>query len=64
MEATRVISFVVFGLQSSLGLTYGITLRLEQVFWAGIGLLIYAILAVQIRKKAISDPGQKTYGVT
>jgi uncharacterized protein (TIRG00374 family) len=64
MEATRVISFVVFGLQSSLGLTYGITLRLEQIFWAAVGLLIYAILAVQMRKKAIAGPEQKTYGVT
>ncbi|HME44701.1 MAG TPA: flippase-like domain-containing protein [Syntrophorhabdales bacterium] len=64
MEATRVISFVVFGLQASLGLTYGIALRLEQLFWAGVGLLIYAVLAVQMRKKAIANPEQKTYGVT
>jgi hypothetical protein len=64
MEATRVIAFVIFGMQSSLGLTYGITLRLEQIFWAGVGLLIYAVLAVQMRKKAMSDAGQKRYGVT
>ncbi len=64
MEATRVIAFVVFGLQSSLGLAYGVTLRLEQLFWAGVGLLIYAMLAVQMRKKAIPNPEQKGYGVT
>jgi hypothetical protein len=64
MEATRVITFVIFGLQSSLGLTYGITLRLEQLFWAGVGLLIYAILALRMRKKAISDRGQRTCSVT
>jgi hypothetical protein len=51
MEATRVITFVIFGLQSSVGLAYGITLRLEQVFWAGVGLLIYAALVVQMRKR-------------
>ena len=50
MEATRVIAFVIFGLQSSVGLAYGITLRLEQVFWAGVGLLIYTALVVQMRK--------------
>ena len=48
MEATRVLTFVIFGMQSSLGLAYGITLRLEQVFWAGVGLFIYAILALEI----------------
>jgi uncharacterized protein (TIRG00374 family) len=64
MEATRVISFMVFGLQSSLGLTYGITLRLEQIFWAGVGLLIYVILAVKMRKETSSHPDQKTCGAT
>ena len=64
MEATRVIAFVIFGLESSLGLTYGITLRLEQIFWAGVGLLMYAVLAFEMRKKHISDSGQKGYGMT
>ncbi len=59
MEAARVISFVVFGLQASSGLTYGITLRLEQICWAGIGLLIYTILAVQMRTKILLDPQEK-----
>jgi len=64
MEATRVLAFVIFGLESSLGLTYGVTLRLEQIFWAGVGLLIYAVLAFEMRKKTISNSGQKGYGVT
>ncbi len=64
MEATRVLAFLIFGLQSSLGLAYGITLRLEQIFWAGVGLLIYAVLAFEMRKKTISNSGQKGYGVT
>ena len=50
MEATRVISFKIFGLPATLGLTYGITLRLEQLFWAGVGLLIYGVLLFQMRK--------------
>jgi hypothetical protein len=52
MEATRVLTFVIFGLQSSLGLAYGVTLRLEQLFWAGVGLLMYAMLAVQMRRRS------------
>ncbi len=41
LEATRVVAFGALGFHSALGLTYGITLRLEQTFWAAIGLLIY-----------------------
>jgi uncharacterized protein (TIRG00374 family) len=52
MEATRVLTFVIFGLQSSLGLAYGVTLRLEQLFWAGVGLLMYAMLAAQMRRRS------------
>jgi hypothetical protein len=43
LEATRVIAFKLVGFQSDLGLTYGIALRLEQIFWAGVGLFIYAV---------------------
>jgi uncharacterized protein (TIRG00374 family) len=50
MEATRVITFRVLGFYSALGLTYGIALRIEQVFWAGVGLLIYATLVTERRR--------------
>ncbi len=40
-EATRVIAFNALGFQSVMGLAYGIMLRLEQIFWAGVGLLNY-----------------------
>ena len=43
-EGSRVIAFKALGFNSALGLTYGIALRLEQVFWAGAGLLIYVVL--------------------
>jgi len=47
LEATRVIAFRALGFHSALGLTYGITLRLEQIFWAGIGLLLYTTLLAE-----------------
>ncbi len=47
LEATRVLAFKALGFPSALGLTFGIALRLEQIFWAGIGLLIYATLLVK-----------------
>lgn len=47
LEATRVLAFSALGFPSALGLTFGIALRLEQVFWAGVGLLIYATLLVK-----------------
>lgn len=41
IEAGRILVFKVMGFDSSLGLTFGLTLRAEQLFWAGVGLLIY-----------------------
>lgn len=49
-EGTRVIAFKALGFSLTLGLTYGILLRLEQIFWAGIGLFIYAILLAEKRE--------------
>jgi hypothetical protein len=47
MEATRIITFRALGFHSALGLTYGIMVRLRQIFWAGVGLLIYATLLIE-----------------
>ncbi len=41
IEAGRVLVFKVMGFGSSLGLTFGLALRIEQLFWAVVGLLIY-----------------------
>lgn len=41
-EATRVIALKAVGFDLVMGLTYGVTLRLEQIFWAAVGLLCYA----------------------
>lgn len=54
LEATRIISFRIVGLYSALGLTYGIMLRIEQLFWAGVGLMFYAILVLRSREQATS----------
>jgi len=53
-EGSRVIAFKALGFNLALGLTYGIALRLEQIFWAGAGLLIYVALLAQ-KGAAISD---------
>lgn len=50
-EGTRVLAFKALGFSFGLGLTYGIALRLEQIFWAGVGLLIYAALLAEKRER-------------
>ena len=47
IEATRIFAFRLLGFDSALGLTFGIALRLEQVFWAVAGLLIYALFILR-----------------
>ncbi len=49
-EGTRLIAFKALGFSLTLGLTYGILLRLEQIFWAGIGFFMYAILLAEKRE--------------
>ncbi len=51
IEAGRVIVFKVMGFDSSLGLAFGLTLRAEQLFWAGVGLLIYVWYILKNSKK-------------
>ena len=60
LEATRVVAFRALGFQAALGLTYGITLRLEQVFWAGVGLLIYISLLAEKRGNRLSPKKEIT----
>lgn len=50
-EATRILAFNALGYGSLMGLTYGVTLRIEQIFWAGFGLLCYATL-ISAKQKA------------
>ena len=50
-EGTRVIAFKALGFDLVTGMTYGLTLRLEQIFWALFGLLNYALLLWEKRMK-------------
>lgn len=51
-EATRIVVFRAVGFGSVMGLAYGLTLRLEQIFWATVGLLCYASLRSEQCKSA------------
>ncbi len=50
-ESVRVIAFRVLGFGSALGLAYGIVLRLEQLFWSGVGLMMYGVLVIRMRQR-------------
>jgi len=43
-ETTRVLAFRIVGFSSGLGLAYGAARRLQQLFWAGIGLALYGLV--------------------
>jgi hypothetical protein len=45
LEGTRIIALRAVGYNALLGLTYGVALRLAQLFWAAAGLVMYAQLA-------------------
>jgi hypothetical protein len=47
LEGTRIVTLKASGYNALLGMTYGVALRLAQLFWAGFGLLCYALLASQ-----------------
>ncbi len=48
-ETARVIIFTVLGFHSATGLTYGVTLRFQQLFWAGVGLAVYGVLVAKMK---------------
>jgi hypothetical protein len=56
LEGSRVIVFKLLGFQSAVGLSYGVALRLEQIFWAGVGLLVYWTLLAGRRGDLSEDP--------
>jgi conserved hypothetical protein len=45
LEGTRIIALRAVGYNALLGMTYGVALRLAQLFWSAIGLVNYAFLA-------------------
>ena len=52
-EGAQLVAFKALGFDYVLGLTYGIALRLEQIFWAGAGLVIYAALLGEKRESRL-----------
>jgi hypothetical protein len=52
-EGARVLAFKALGFTLASGLTYGIALRLEQIFWGGVGLLLYAALLAGKREPGL-----------
>jgi len=50
-EGTRVIAFKALGFDLITGMTYGVVLRLQQIFWAVFGLLNYALLVAEGKPK-------------
>jgi len=56
-ESIRVMVFSVLGFTAALGLTYGIALRLEQIFWGIAGLGVYMAIMPNSRAK-IASPGE------
>lgn len=67
LEGTRILVLKAVGYTTLMGMTYGIALRLAQLFWAGYGLACYAFLASRTPARATSfipphAPGPATVG--
>lgn len=44
LEGSRILALKTLGFSPLLGMTYGVALRLAQLFWTSIGLLVYGLL--------------------
>ena len=51
LEGSRIVAFKALGYNALLGLTYGATLRMAQLFWALFGLASYGLLALRTRTR-------------
>ncbi len=60
-EGSRVIAFKALGFDLVTGMTYGVTLRLEQIFWALFGLINYIFLLSEKRQgSSLAVTGQSS----
>jgi uncharacterized membrane protein YbhN (UPF0104 family) len=57
LEGTRIVAFKAIGYTALAGMTYGVAMRLAQMFWAAFGLATHALLAAR-------TPGLKTAEAT
>jgi hypothetical protein len=44
LEGTRIVTLNALGYTALMGMAYGVALRLAQIFWAGAGLVSYALM--------------------
>jgi hypothetical protein len=54
LEGTRIVALRAIGYNSLMGMTYGVALRLAQLFWSVFGLLAYASLAAQAPRQPLA----------
>ena len=60
LEATRIVAFRAIGYTALMGMTYGIALRLAQMFWAGFGLITHGLVARRPESAAWVGPWPAT----
>jgi len=56
LEGTRIVALRAIGYGSLMGMTYGVALRLGQLFWSVFGLLVYGRLASKAARQPSSVP--------
>jgi uncharacterized protein (TIRG00374 family) len=52
LEGTRILALRAIGYSSLLGMTYGVALRLAQLFWSVLGLMVHALILRQVAGKS------------
>jgi hypothetical protein len=55
LEGTRIVALRAIGYSSLLGMTYAVALRLAQLFWSAVGLLIHLLI---LRQDAHQQPAR------
>jgi hypothetical protein len=60
LEATRIVALRAVGYNALLGMTYGIAMRLAQLFWSAVGLVNYAFLASREKARPAGYEQEKT----
>ena len=52
LEGTRIVACKAIGYTALAGMTYGVVIRLSQIFWSGFGLAAYALLAARAKPRS------------